>query len=62
MEIQGFGPRAIQYLKKTASQTGKEHTFVNVNFKNFLLAFYFPSVAVLAAVLGAELLALPLAV
>lgn len=37
-------------------------TFVNVDFKNFLLAFYFVSVAVLAAVLGIESFALSLAV
>lgn len=37
-------------------------TFVNVNFQNFLLAFYFESIAVLAAVLGVKFLALSLAV
>lgn len=40
----------------------REITFVNVNFKNFLLAFYFLSIAVLTAVLGAEFLPLSLAV
>lgn len=39
---------------------GGRLTFINVNFKNFLLPFYFASVAVLAAVFGVEFLALSL--
>lgn len=39
-----------------------KRTFVNVNFKNFLLALYFVPITVFAAVLRVELFALSLAV
>lgn len=39
-----------------------KHTFVDMNFQNFLLAFHFVSIAVLAAILGAEFFTLSLAV
>ncbi len=43
-------------------QSSCSSTFVNMDFKNLLLAFHFVSIAVLATVLGAELLTLSLAV